>query len=75
MLLVRQQDKPGIIAAVSAILGRESVNISFMTVGLLIEHALQHTSLMQITFQCLFPANCNCTLLAANVALPTSHIC
>lgn len=33
MLLVRQQDKPGIIAAVSAILGRESVNISFMTVS------------------------------------------
>jgi D-3-phosphoglycerate dehydrogenase len=32
VLLVRQQDKPGIIAAVSAILGRESVNISFMTV-------------------------------------------
>ncbi len=32
MLLVRQQDKPGIIAAVSNILGRESVNISFMTV-------------------------------------------
>ncbi len=32
MLLVRQEDKPGIIAAVSNILGRESVNISFMTV-------------------------------------------
>jgi len=32
VLLVRQEDKPGIIAAVSNILGRESVNISFMTV-------------------------------------------
>lgn len=32
MLLVRQTDRPGIIAAVSAVLGSGSVNISFMTV-------------------------------------------
>ena len=33
MLLIRQQDKPGLIASVSTILGREGINISFMTVA------------------------------------------
>ena len=31
-LLVRQQDRPGLIAGVSTILGRDDINISFMTV-------------------------------------------
>lgn len=33
MLLVRQEDRPGIIAAVSGILGEADINISFMTVS------------------------------------------
>lgn len=32
VLLVRQEDRPGIIAAVSTILGKADINISFMTV-------------------------------------------
>jgi hypothetical protein len=30
---VRQIDQPGIVASVSSLLARESINISFMTVG------------------------------------------
>ena len=33
MLLVLQQDQPGIVAGVSSMLAKDDVNISFMTVG------------------------------------------
>lgn len=33
VLLVRQQDRPGLIAAVAQALAAEGVNVSFMTVG------------------------------------------
>ena len=33
VLLVRQQDKPGLIAAVAQLLAADNVNVSFMTVG------------------------------------------
>jgi D-3-phosphoglycerate dehydrogenase len=33
VLLVRQQDRPGLVAAVATALAEEGVNVSFMTVG------------------------------------------
>jgi formyltetrahydrofolate hydrolase len=33
VLLTRQVDQPGIVAGVSSLLAKDSVNISFMTVG------------------------------------------
>ena len=33
VLLVRQQDRPGLIASVSAALAEDAVNVAFMTVG------------------------------------------
>lgn len=69
VLLVRQQDRPGIIAAVSAILGREDVNISFMTVGIVATACSTQSIHVQLPLSVHMPAACLGPLSPADHAL------